>query len=134
MQSAANAIKAGVKIAVGTDLLPSDPLDGTNATFREVELLVEAGMTNLEAIKAATQTSAEVCGVDNVTGTLVAGKEADIIAIDGKPDENISDLRNLAMVVKGGALVRSTVEGDDRPRFSPLAFGAVPEGASFINW
>lgn len=38
------------------------------------------------------------------------------------------------MVVKGGALVRSTVEGDDRPRFSPLAFGAVPEGASFINW
>jgi len=134
MKSCSNAIKAGVKIAVGTDLLPSDPLDGTNATFREVELLVEAGMSNLEAIKAATLNSAEVCGVDKITGTLEAGKEADIIAVDGKPDETITDLRSLAMVVKGGALVRSTVTGDSRPRFSPLAFGAVPEGASFINW
>jgi len=134
MRSAANAIRAGVKIAVGTDLLPSDPLDGTNATFREVELLTEAGMTNLEAIKAATLNSAELCGVAAETGTLEVGKEADIIAVDGKPDETITDLRNLAMVVKGGALVRSSVASDNRPRFSPLPFGAVPEGASFINW
>lgn len=134
MQSAANAVKAGVKIAVGTDLLPSDPLDGTNATFREVELLTEAGLSNLEAIRAATLNSAQLCGVDGITGTLEAGKEADIIAVDGKPDESITDLRNLAMVVKGGALVRSSIPGDNRPRFAPLAFGAAPEGASFINW
>lgn len=134
MQSAANAIRAGVKIAVGTDLLPSDPLDGTNATFREVELLTQAGMTNLEAIRAATQSSAELCGVGTVTGTLEAGKEADILAVDGRPDENIADLRKLSMVVKGGALVRSDIAGDERPQFSPLPFGAVPEGASFINW
>lgn len=134
MASASNAIRAGVKIAVGTDLLPSDPIDGTNATIREVELLVEAGMTNLQAIQAATLNSARLCGVDAVTGTLEVGKEADILAVDGKPDENIADLRNLTMVVKGGALVRSGIAGDNRPRFAPLAFGAVPEGASFINW
>ena len=134
MQSASNAIRNGVKIAVGTDLLPSDPLDGTNATIREVELLVEAGMTAPEAICAATRNSAELCGVDAVTGTLQAGKEADILAVDGRPDENIRDLRNIAMVVKGGALVRSNVPGDDRPRFLPLPFGETPEGASFIDW
>ena len=134
MASAANAIRAGVKIAVGTDLLPSDPLDGTNATFREVELLVEAGMANLDAIRAATRNSAELCGVDAVTGTLEAGKEADILAFDGRPDEDIRDLRTLAMVVKGGALVKSSIEGDNRPRFNPLPFGQTPEGASFIDW
>lgn len=134
MQSASYAIRSGVKIAVGTDLLPSDPLDGTNATFRETELLVEAGMGNLEAIRSATLISAELCGVDAVTGTLEAGKEADILAVDGKPDVNIQDLRRLSMVVKGGALVRSSVEGDNRPRFSTLPFGQIPEGASFVNW
>ena len=56
------------------------------------------------------------------------------IAVDGKPDENIQDIRNLAMVVKGGALVRSSIEGDNRPRFNPLPFGQTPEGASFIDW
>jgi len=134
MQSASYAIRSGVKIAVGTDLLPSDPLDGTNATFREVELLAEAGMSNLEAIRSATQTSAELCGVDAITGTLEEGKEADIIAVDGKPDENIQDLRKLAMVVKGGSLVRSSVENDPRPRLSILPFDRIPEGASFVNW
>ena len=134
MQSASNAIRAGVKIAVGTDLLPSDPLDGTNATFREVELLVEAGMTPLEAIRSATLISAEVCGVDAITGTLEAGKEADIIAVDGKPDVDIRDLRKLAMVVKGGAVVRSSVEQDHRTGIAVLPFGQIPEGASFINW
>ena len=91
-------------------------------------------MTNLEAIRSATQVSAELCGVDAVTGTLEAGKEADILAVDGKPDENIQDLRKLAMVVKGGALVRSSVEADHRPCLATLPFGRIPEGASFINW
>ncbi len=134
MQSAANAIAAGARIAVGTDLLPSDPLDGTNATIREVELLVEAGMAPMDALCSATRVSAELCGVDNVTGTLEVGKEADLIALNGKPDEVISHLRNVDMVVKGGSLVLSSIAGDNRPRFSPLSFGTAPAGASFINW
>ena len=54
--------------------------------------------------------------------------------MDGRPDEDIRDLRKLAMVVKGGALVRSSLENDRRPRLSVLEFGQIPEGASFVNW
>ena len=57
-----------------------------------------------------------------------------MIAVDGRPDEAIQDLRRLEMVVKGGALVLSRLPGDTRSRFSPLPFGETPEGASFINW
>ena len=133
-ESAANAVAEGVKIAVGTDLLASDPLDGTNATVREVELLTEAGLSASEAIRAATSVSAELCGVSEVTGTLKVGMEADFIAVDGAPDRVISDLRKLSMVVSGGSLVRSEIPGDTRVRYSPMPFGAIPEGASFINW
>lgn len=134
MQSAANAIAAGVRIAVGTDLLPSDPLDGTNATIREVELLVEAGLSPLAALHAATGSSAALCGVDKVTGTLEKGKAADLIAVSGMPDRTIRDLRNVDMVVRSGSLIRSSIANDTRPRFSPLPFGTAPSGASFINW
>ena len=134
MQSAANAIEAGAKIAIGTDLLPSDPLDGTNATIREVELVAEAGLTNLQAINAATLNSAKLCRVDNETGSLEVGKDADIIAVCGKPDQNIKDLRNVEMVVRKGTPVLSKITGDSRQCFSPLAFNGVPSGASFINW
>ena len=130
----ANAVETGATIAVGTDLLPSDPLDGTNATVREVELLCEAGLSPLEAIRAAAKNAAVLCGVEEVTGTLQAGKEADIIAVSGCPDREIKALRDIDMVVKGGAPVRSRVKGDTRPQFAPLPFGKVPEGASFISW
>ena len=92
------AKEAGVKICVGTDLLPSDPVDGTNATVREVELLVECGLTPMEAIKAATANGAELCGLQDVTGTLKPGLMGDFIVVEGKPDENIHDLRNLRLV------------------------------------
>lgn len=55
------AHKHGVKICVGTDLLPSDPVDGTNATVREIELLVQCGLSPMEAIKAATSTGVRSC-------------------------------------------------------------------------
>lgn len=133
-KSAQNAVRAGVKLCVGTDLLPSDPIDGTNATVREVELLTEAGLSNLEAIRAATANSAELCGVSDITGTLASGKQADFIAVDGRPDEDISDLRRLALVVKGGTPVRSSVPGLAVTGFPLLPFGQLPQGASFIDW
>ncbi|MGI6162871.1 MAG: amidohydrolase family protein [Bacillota bacterium] len=132
--SITRAIKAGVKIAVGTDLLPSDPLDGTNATVREVELLVEAGMAPLEAIKAATLTSAELCQVDDVTGSLAMGKQADLIAVCGKPDETISDLRNLSLVARAGHVVFSKVPGCEGESLRILPEGFAVEGGTFKNW
>lgn len=133
-ESISNCVRAGVKICVGTDLLASDPLDGTNATVREVELLTEAGMGNLEALAAATGSSAKLCGLADVTGTLRPGLAADFIAVRGAPDQNIQDLRNLEFVAKGGSVVRCQIPGLSLPGFSALPFGAPPEGASFIDW
>lgn len=128
------AIKAGVKIAVGTDLLPSDPLDGTHATVREVELLVEAGMTPLQAINAATLNSALLCDVGDVTGSLAVGKQGDLLVVSGRPDEAISNLRNLVMVARAGHLVWSKVPGAEQEPFHVLPAGFDADGGTFRKW
>lgn len=124
----------GVKICVGTDLLPSDPIDGTNATVREVELLTECGLTPLEAIKAATANSAELCGLENVTGTLKPGLMGDFIICEGKPDEDIHDLRKLKLVAKDCRLVWGQLPNANVRRFSILAPGYKMEGGTFVDW
>jgi len=128
------AIAAGVTIGLGTDLLPSDPIGGTNATVRELELLVEAGMTPLQAIRAGTLNSAVICGVDDVTGSIAVGKQGDIIAVKGKPDERISDMRNLAFVAKGGHIVWSKVPGSEQEPFHVLPAGMEVGGGTFCKW
>jgi imidazolonepropionase-like amidohydrolase len=107
LASIRRAVAAGVIIGNGTDLLPSDPVAGTVATIREVELLVEAGLSELEALRSATSNSAKICGIENITGTLAPNYQADLLVIDGKPDKQISDLRNIKVVMKGGAIFRS---------------------------
>lgn len=105
------AVKAGVTIGNGTDLLPSDPAGGTVATIREVELLVDTGLSELEAIKAATYNSAKICGIEKSVGTLAPNFAADLLIIDGKPDQQIRDLRNIQLVMKDGDIFRSEVDG-----------------------
>jgi imidazolonepropionase-like amidohydrolase len=107
------AVAAGVTIGNGTDLLPSDPAGGTVATIREVEILTETGLSPLEALRAATYNSAKICGVEQTVGTLATGMAADLLVIDGKPDQTIRDLRNIQAVIKGGAIFRSEVAGLD---------------------
>ena len=80
----------------GTLLAGCDPTgDGSNlAGFgdqREVELLVDAGFTPVEAIKIATKNGAEFLGVADRVGTILIGKQADVIVVDGDPSRNISD-------------------------------------------
>ena len=111
MASIRRAVAAGVTIGTGTDLLPSDPVDGTVATIREVEILIETGLTPLEALRAATYNSAKICGVEQTVGTLAAGMAADLLVIDGKPDQTIRDLRNIQVVIKGGDIFRSELAG-----------------------
>jgi imidazolonepropionase-like amidohydrolase len=82
-------------------------VDGTVATIREVELLVEAGLTPLQALRAATYNSAKICGIEQSVGTLAAGMQADLLVIDGQPDQRIRDLRAIQVVMKGGAIFRS---------------------------
>ena len=103
------AIKLGVNIALGTDQFPFEPNAGTTATVHEAELYVAAGMTPLDALRAATMMPARMLGVEKDVGSLAVGHYADIIAIDGNPAQDISTLRTIKFVMKGGQVIRDEV-------------------------
>ncbi len=98
-ESLRRAIKAGVKIALGTDagVLPH----GTNG--REVAALVDRGMTPAAALRAGTLGSAELLGVSD-RGVIAAGKLADLIAVEGNPLEDPTAVQRVRWVMKGGRL------------------------------
>ena len=100
------AIDEGVNIALGTDQLPHEPNDGTIATVREAEYYVEAGMSPLEALRAATIQPATMLGAQADIGSLDVGKYADIVAVSADPAADISALRSINMVMKGGVVYR----------------------------
>ena len=93
-------------IALGTDQFPFEPNAGTTATVHEAELYVAAGMTPLDALRAATVNPARMLGVDKEVGSLSVGYYADIIAADRNPAEDIAALRTISFVMKGGQVVR----------------------------
>lgn len=86
----------GVDIVPGTDGLPGF------LYHRELELYVEAGIPAVEVLKLATIKSAEITGLSDDYGSIVAGKKADLILIDGNPVENISNIRRIEWTMKGG--------------------------------
>jgi len=96
VQYVAQLHKAGVPIVAGTDGYGLE-------LVRELELYVEGGMTTAEALATATIAAARNVGADDRTGSIVAGKEADLLLVDGDPEKNIGDLRHVAMVVLDGA-------------------------------
>ncbi len=100
-ESIRRAIRAGVKIAFGTDaaVFPH----GQNA--REFGALVERGMTPIDAIRAATLNAADLLGVDD-RGVIAPGKLADIIAVPGNPLEDIHVLERVSFVMKGGKVFK----------------------------
>lgn len=87
---------AGVTIIPGTDALPGYTL------HRELEIYARAGIEPAEVLRMATLVSALVMGVDKDRGAIVPGKLADMILIDGDPTKNISDVRKVTAVIKGG--------------------------------
>jgi imidazolonepropionase-like amidohydrolase len=96
------AYAAGVKIAFGTDSGVSN--HGENA--REFGYMVEAGMPAAEAILAATRNAADLIGAADRIGSLQAGRFADVIAVAGNPLTDISELRRVTFVMKGGKVVK----------------------------
>jgi imidazolonepropionase-like amidohydrolase len=95
-------VKAGGTLLAGLD--PTG-IGGTVAGYgdlREVELLVEAGFTPLEAIKIATLNGAQFLGEADHIGSLAPGKQADIMLVKGDPSSNISDIENVELVFKDG--------------------------------
>lgn len=97
-----DAIRIGTPIALGSDQFPWEPNEGTTATIREAELYVEAGMTPLQALRAATIESARMLGIDQEVGALRPGYFADIVAVDNDPTADIRTLRTISFVMKGG--------------------------------
>ena len=103
------AVAQGVRIALGTDQLPHEPNDGTISTVREAEYYAEAGMTHLQALRSATIEPATMLDVSDELGSIATGKLADIIAVEEDPTRDISALRSIRMVMKGGKVVRNDV-------------------------
>lgn len=100
---ARKAHNGGVKIAFGTDTGVSK--HGDNA--REFALLVEAGLTPMEAIRAATVAGADNLGKSDVLGSIAPGKYGDLVAVAGDPLADITELENIDFVMKEGVVYKS---------------------------
>ena len=101
------AYQAGVKLALGTDMLAAEPNEGTLATYREIEFMAEdAGLTTIDALQASTINAAELGGVADQLGSVAPGKLADLIALRENPLANIRAIRTIDWVMKDGRVVR----------------------------
>jgi len=105
-ESYRKAIKAGVKIAFGTDagVFPH----GMNAL--EFKLLVDLGMTPMQAIQSATLIAAELLGHQDKIGSVEAGKYADLVAVKGDPLKDITLLERVQYVMKGGVVYKDEMK------------------------
>jgi imidazolonepropionase-like amidohydrolase len=101
------AVKAGVRIAMGTDAGTPFNRHGRNA--QELRRMVEFGMTPMQAVAAATRSAATLLGLDSDIGTIEAGKQADLILVNGNPLDDIALLQepaNVEYVIQGGRIVK----------------------------
>jgi imidazolonepropionase-like amidohydrolase len=91
------ALATSVRIAFGTDTFE---MPGTNA--QELELMVRYGMRPVDALRSATSGAATLLGINELTGTIEAGKSADLIAVEGNPVEDIRAVQRVSFVMKEG--------------------------------
>lgn len=94
------AYEAGVPITCGGDTNPVG-----FCALSEIELMVKLGMTESDAIVAATITSARSCGIDDEFGSITSGKKADLVVLDGNPLDDIGCIWKSRMVIKSGKVV-----------------------------
>ena len=99
---------AGVNIALGTDSGAPGVIIG-KAAHKEMELMVEAGLSPIEAIKAATINAAHNLGKGTELGAIEAGRLADMVAISDNPLENIGNIRDIVMVINNGEILLNRI-------------------------
>ena len=93
--------RAGVRLLAGSDSLDPWVLPG-DSLHHELEMLVRAGLSPLEALQAATANPAEFFGLQNEMGTIAKGKRADLVLLNANPLEDISNTRQIVAVIQGG--------------------------------
>jgi imidazolonepropionase-like amidohydrolase len=121
--------KAGVKIAMGTDM-GFEPNMGTNGG--ELEIYVKLGMKPMDAIQTVTRNAAQALKMDKDLGTIEAGKLADIIAVTGDPLKNIrciQDKKNIQLVMKEGKIY-----ADRRPGRNKQVVNVKPGDWKIIDY
>ena len=103
------AVEAGAKIAYGTDagVYPH----GQNA--KQFAIMVEWGMTPLQAIQASTIGNAALFGRSDQIGNIEIGKLADLIAVEGNPLEDIEELESVDFVMKDGQMIKNEIFGQE---------------------
>ena len=72
-----------------------------------MKYMVKWGLTPMQALQAATINNAKLFGVEDMSGSLEAGKYADIIAVDGDPIADVSELEDVDFVMKGGVIYKA---------------------------
>jgi imidazolonepropionase-like amidohydrolase len=97
------ALKAGVKIAFGTD---AGGFDWKINPAKEFSSMVKFGMTPAQAIRSATATAAELLGTQDSIGTIESGKQADIVAVPGDPLADVTTMEKVDFVMKGGVVYK----------------------------
>lgn len=97
-----HAIQQGVPVAFGTDAAVYP--HGLNA--REFAVLVRMGLTPLQAIQTATVNASKLLGWEDRIGAVEAGKFADLIAVEGDPTKDVTELERIKFVMKGGQVIR----------------------------
>ncbi|HMH43429.1 MAG TPA: amidohydrolase family protein, partial [Pyrinomonadaceae bacterium] len=95
-------VAAGGLLMAGLDPTGNGGVVAGFGDLREVELLVEAGFTPLEAIKIATLNGAKFLGEDRSIGSIAIGKQADLMVVKGNPASKILDIENVEIVFKDG--------------------------------
>jgi len=99
IQNFPNALKAGVKVAYGTDI-------GQGDHAREFLLLTKAGMPPADALFAATRNAADLIGASDRIGSIQPGRYADIVAVDGDPLKDVQEFEKVRFVMKGGLVFK----------------------------
>jgi imidazolonepropionase-like amidohydrolase len=97
------AVKAGVKIAFGTD---AGGFPWSEPIAREFPRMVEFGMSPMAAIQSATSKAAEMLGAEGDLGVVAAGAYADLVAVSGDPLKDIGELQKIGFVMKNGKVYR----------------------------
>jgi imidazolonepropionase-like amidohydrolase len=111
----ASTVRTRMPFAVGTDGMHG-------ALWEDIQYLSNLGATNVAALQAATVNGARACGIEGRTGSLQAGKHADVLVVDGNPLTDLRNLKNIIAVFKKGKAVH--VPSAERSHRKSFAYGA----------